>query len=146
MGERFGPEVYSLSQPLAWKGSQTDRQRETERDRERRGETHEERSGLGRRKGEEGERRGGQSEAEMQTRRDTLDLRGDFQSWVFRPQLHCLAAPSKAASLPSLASVSSSGKNEEETLLSLLPLIPLPPGLQPAPGDDCWLKGCTEVC
>ena len=39
------------------KQTETEGQRETERNRDRRRETHEKRNGLGRRKGEEGQRR-----------------------------------------------------------------------------------------
>ena len=94
MGERLGPEVCSPSRPLAWKGSQTDRERQRETETEGERYTKKETDWGGGR-----ERRGRREERGLEwswAADQTLDLRGDFRSWVFRPQLHCLAAPSRA--------------------------------------------------
>lgn len=74
--------------------------------------------------GEGRERRGRGEEVRVRLRcrprRDTLDLRRLSRAESSDLSSTALAAPSKAASLPSGLSFSS-GKNEEETLLSLLP-------------------------
>ena len=89
----------------------TNRQRETERNRDRRREIHKERNGLGRRKGEEGETRGEGVRMRLSCRPDTGPQRrlSELSLQTSAPLPGCTI---KGSPLPSLASVSSSGKYE----------------------------------